>query len=103
MGGGYRMRGKGWRRNLKPSTDRTDHNLLYRSQSTIDNRDRMFCHIALSRCTIWGIFRHFGGGGGASTFVACLRNLITDHASLSRRSNIYAPNRDTSTRGGGGG
>ena len=37
-----------------------------------------------------------GGGGGAPSFVACLRNLAIDHASLSRRSAVPTPDRDTS-------
>ena len=36
------------------------------------------------------------GGGGAYSFVACLSNLTIDHASLSRRSTVPTPNRDTS-------
>ena len=34
--------------------------------------------------------------GGAYSFVACLRHLTNDHASLSRRSTVPTPNRDTS-------
>ena len=39
-----------------------------------------------------------GGGaqGGVLVFVACLRNLAIDHASLSNRSSGPAPDRDTS-------
>ena len=37
-----------------------------------------------------------GWGGGAYSFVACLSHLTIDHASLSRRSTVLAPNRDTS-------
>ena len=66
------------------------------------------------RETIWGeeekylirtISRHqrislFGGGdvrrGGGYSFVACLSNLTTDHASLSRRRTVPTPNGDTS-------
>ena len=36
-----------------------------------------------------------GGGGGYSS-VACLSHLTIDHASLSRRSTVPTPNRDTS-------
>ena len=36
------------------------------------------------------------GGEGAYSFVACLSHLTVDHASLSRRSTVPAPNRDTS-------
>ena len=35
-------------------------------------------------------------GGGAYSFVACLSHLTIDHASLSRRSTVPTPNRDTS-------
>ena len=34
-------------------------------------------------------------GGGGYSFVACLHHLITDHASLSKRSTVPTPNRDT--------
>ena len=37
-----------------------------------------------------------GRGGGAYSFVACLSNLTIDHESLSRRSIVPTPNRDTS-------
>ena len=37
-----------------------------------------------------------GEGGGAYSFVACLGHLTIDHASLSRRSTVPTPNRDTS-------
>ena len=37
-----------------------------------------------------------GGGGGAYSFVACLSHLTIDHASLSIRSTVPTPNRDTS-------
>ena len=37
-----------------------------------------------------------GGWGGAYSFVACLSHLTIDHASLSRRSTVPTPNRDTS-------
>ena len=40
--------------------------------------------------------RRAGGGGGAYSFVACLCHLTIDHASLSRRSAVPTPNRDTS-------
>ena len=43
--------------------------------------------------------RSVGGGGerwGAYSFVACLRHLIIDDASLSRRSTVSTPNKDTS-------
>ena len=36
------------------------------------------------------------GGGMAYLFVACLSHLTIDHASLSRRSTVPTPNRDTS-------
>ena len=36
------------------------------------------------------------GGGGAYSFVACPGRLTIDHASLSRRSTVPAPNGDTS-------
>ena len=36
------------------------------------------------------------GGGRAYLFVACLSRLTIDHASLSRRSTVPTPNRDTS-------
>ena len=35
-------------------------------------------------------------GGGGYSFVACLDHLTFDHASLSRRSTVPTPNRDTS-------
>ena len=38
-----------------------------------------------------------GGGEGAYSFVACLSHLTIDHASLSRRSTVPTPNRDTPT------
>ena len=38
-----------------------------------------------------------GGGGAAYSFVACLRHLTIDHASLSRRSTVPTPNKDTSS------
>ena len=46
-----------------------------------------------------------GGAGGAhlSHFVACLRQLTIDHASLSRRSTDPTPNRDTSNISAEGG
>ena len=34
--------------------------------------------------------------GGAYSFAACLSNLTIDHASLSSRSTVPTPNRDTS-------
>ena len=34
--------------------------------------------------------------GAAYSFVACLSHLTIDHASLSRRSTVPTPNRDTS-------
>ena len=34
--------------------------------------------------------------GGAYSFVACLGHLAIEHASLSRRSTVPTPNRDTS-------
>ena len=34
-------------------------------------------------------------GGGAYSFVACLSHSTIDHASLSRRSTVPTPNRDT--------
>ena len=37
-----------------------------------------------------------GGGEGAYSFVACLRHLTIDRASLSRRSTVPTPIRDTS-------
>ena len=37
-----------------------------------------------------------GRGGGAYSFVACLSRLTIDHTSLSRRSTVPTPNRDTS-------
>ena len=36
------------------------------------------------------------GGGGVYSFVACVRHWIIDHASLSRRSTVPTPNRETS-------
>ena len=36
-----------------------------------------------------------GRGGGGDSFVACLSHLTIDHASLSRRSTVPTPNRDT--------
>ena len=36
-----------------------------------------------------------GGGGGGYAFAACLSRLTLDHASLSRRSTVPTPNRDT--------
>ena len=36
------------------------------------------------------------GGRGAYSSVACLSHLALDHASLSRRSTVPTPNRDTS-------
>ena len=38
-------------------------------------------------------------GGRAYSFFACLRDLTIDHASLSRRSTVPTPNRDTSNFG----
>ena len=35
-------------------------------------------------------------GGGGYSFVACLSHSTIDHASLSRRSTVTTPNRDTS-------
>ena len=35
-------------------------------------------------------------GEGAYSFVACLSHLTVDHASLSRRSTVPTPDRDTS-------
>ena len=40
--------------------------------------------------------REGGGGGRAYSFVACLNHLTIDHASLSRRSTVPTPDRDTS-------
>ena len=37
-----------------------------------------------------------GAGGGAYSFVACLSHLTIDNASLSRRSTVPTPDRDTS-------
>ena len=37
-----------------------------------------------------------GEGGGACSFVVCLSNLTTDHASLSRRRTVPTRNRNTS-------
>ena len=38
--------------------------------------------------------------GGVYSFVACLSRLTIDHASLSRRSTVPTPSRDTSKGGG---
>ena len=38
--------------------------------------------------------------GGGVSFVGCLSHLIIDHISLSRRSTVPTPNRDTSKRWG---
>ena len=43
-----------------------------------------------------GGFARREGRGGAYSFVACLSPLTIDHASLSRRSAVSLPNRDTS-------
>ena len=40
-----------------------------------------------------------GGNGGRTHFVACVSHLTVDHATLSRRSTVPAPNRDTSNIG----
>ena len=37
-----------------------------------------------------------GGGGGACSTVSCLTRLTIDHASLSRRATVPAPDRDSS-------
>ena len=37
-----------------------------------------------------------GRGGGAYSFVACLGHVTNDHTSLSRRSTVPTPNRNTS-------
>ena len=44
----------------------------------------------------WGWLGRVGGGGGGYSFFACLSHLTIDHASLSRRSTVPTPNRDTS-------
>ena len=40
--------------------------------------------------------RSYSTGGGGVSFVECLGHVTVDHASLSRRSTVPAPNRDTS-------
>ena len=45
----------------------------------------------------WGWGWRWGGGG--FSFVACLSHLTIDHASLSRRSTVLTPNKDTSNIG----
>ena len=40
--------------------------------------------------------RYVRDGGRAHFFVACLSHLIIDHVSLSRRSTVLSPDRDTS-------
>ena len=44
-----------------------------------------------------------GGAAAAYSFVACLRHLTSDHASLVRRNTVPTPDRGTSNirRGGG--
>ena len=42
------------------------------------------------------VFVGGGAGGEAYSFVACLSRLTIDHVSLSRRSAVQTPHRDTS-------
>ena len=42
---------------------------------------------------------HAKGGGGAYSFIACLSHSTIDHESLSRRSTVLTPTRDTSNIG----
>ena len=42
-----------------------------------------------------GVCACVGGGGKAYSFAACPSHLTLDHASLSRRSTVPTPNRDT--------
>ena len=56
------------------------------------NTIRIICGV----CTRGVCFCSLPRGGGAHSFVACPSHLTIDHASLSRRSAVPPPNRDTS-------
>ena len=74
-GGGGSCGGRWWWRRVWVSSDRQNH-AAYIAQGPGE----------------MGV----GGCGGGYSFVACLGHLIVRHASLSRRSTVPIPNRDTS-------
>ena len=63
----------------------------------VGNRKQDTCYgwRCTNHCCCLGCGRG-GEGGGAYSFVACLRHLTIDHASLPRRSTAPTPNKDTS-------
>ena len=75
--------------------------IMYDSQRTI-NSWRFCCSVALLSCRCYEAGRPLEhrerceAWGGEYSFVSCLSHLTIDHASLSRRSTIPTPNRDTS-------
>ena len=66
---------------------------VFRSTTPRDQSSRRCSLVSARRCGTGG----GGGTGGAYSFVACLSRLTIDHASLSRRSTVPTPNRDTTS------